>query len=103
MNEKNYNPSSVPSSDMERTISDEPLGEKEGKGLDTCGGGKRVRIHIHSRRKRLCDPDGISAKAVIDGLVHSGILKDDSAEFISEVSYSQEKTNAEEETEISIY
>jgi len=50
-----------------------------------------TRIHIYSRRKRLLDADGVSAKAAIDGLVHRGILHDDTTEWVEEVSYSQEK------------
>ena len=52
-------------------------------------------VHIHSIRKRLADPDGVSAKAVIDGLVHAGILIDDSAKEIGKVSYTQEKGKEE--------
>ena len=60
-----------------------------------------VHIHIHSIRKRLVDPDGVSAKAAIDGLVRCGILLDDSAKLVKEVSYSQEK-GSEEKTLITI-
>ncbi len=66
---------------------------------------KKFYIKIHSRRKRLADPDGISCKAVLDGLTKAGILVDDSAEFIEEISQSQEKCKKDEveETIISIY
>lgn len=37
------------------------------------------RLHFHHVRKRLADLDGLSVKAVIDGLVHAGILADDSS------------------------
>lgn len=57
-------------------------------------------IHIHSKRGRLTDADGISAKAAIDGAVHGGILQDDSPEFVQEVSYSQAKTSAKNEETI---
>lgn len=50
-----------------------------------------VRIHFHSQRRRFADPDGLSGKAVIDGLVHFGILEDDSAQFVSEVRFTQSK------------
>ncbi len=59
-------------------------------------------IHIRSVRKRLADSDGISGKAAIDGLVHCGILQDDSAKFVEEVTYSQKKTKGPEYTEIII-
>lgn len=63
-----------------------------------------VKIHIRSFRKRLCDADGISAKAAIDGLVHAGVIPDDSPKYVSVVSYSQEKIKKgeEEKTEIQI-
>ena len=76
---------------MESTICHEQVGEAEGDKLD-----KRVCIHIHSRGRRLTDPDGISAKAAIDGLAKGGIFVDDSAKYIKEVSFSQEKSETEE-------
>ncbi len=51
---------------------------------------KRCRIRIVSHRHRLCDADGISAKAAIDGLVDAGVLRDDSPAEVEEVSYGQE-------------
>jgi len=59
----------------------------------------KVSIHIHSRRKRLVDPDGLSGKALIDGLVHADILPDDNAGIISSVTFSQEKIRKGEEEE----
>jgi len=77
---------------LEQTVSDAPLAKKKTKSRDTfdC-----CRIHIHSIRKRLCDADGISAKSAIDGLVHAGLLVDDSPSYVKEVSYSQEKGKKE--------
>ena len=64
----------------------------------------RKSVHVHSKRKRLADPDGVSVKAVLDGLRKAGIFVDDSAKYIKEVSYSQAKceTAADEETVIVI-
>jgi hypothetical protein len=56
----------------------------------------RFRLHIHSKRRRLTDPDGISAKAAIDGLAKGGILRDDSAAYISAVTFSQEFSHLDE-------
>ena len=56
----------------------------------------RVRIKVHSKRRRLADPDGISAKAVIDGLRGGGLLPDDSARYVESVESSQEKAKTEE-------
>lgn len=60
-----------------------------------------VRIHVHSVRKRLADPDGISAKAAIDAVVEAGVIKDDSAKYVKEVRFSQEK-GSDEKTIITI-
>jgi len=81
---------------MERAPGYEFLAEKEGERLHT-----RCSIRVHSKRKRLADPDGISAKAVLDGLTKAGILVDDSAKYVKEVWFSQEKSK-EEETIIQI-
>jgi len=64
-----------------------------------------VCIIIHSYRRRLADPDGISAKAALDGIVRAGILADDTAKQIKEVRFKQTKIKApeEEKTEIIIY
>jgi hypothetical protein len=65
---------------------------------------QKLYIHCHSRRKRKCDPDGVSVKAAIDGLVKAGILEDDSGEFIKEVRLTQEiDGKKDEETVITIY
>jgi Holliday junction resolvase RusA-like endonuclease len=72
------------------------MGKTKGNKLD-----QKFRIHIHSKRRRLADPDGISAKAAIDGLAAGGIFPDDSAKFIANISFSQE-VNKSEETIITI-
>jgi hypothetical protein len=84
---------------VESIVSHEQVGKGEGDEVD-----QRVRIHVHSRRWRLTDPDGISVKAAIDGLVAGGILRDDSAKFVEKVSFSQEliAKDQPEETVITI-
>ena len=59
----------------------------------------RCGLHIHSRRHRLADADGISAKALIDGLVLANVLEDDSTKFVKWVTYSQEKISKKEDEE----
>jgi hypothetical protein len=86
---------SLSSSHVERPSRHAPVEKEKGAGLDSFGG-HPVRIVIHSRRHRLCDADGISGKAAIDGLVHRGLLKDDSPEFVKEVGFTQEKAGDEE-------
>ena len=70
------------------------MATKKDKRLNTpCG------IHIHSKRHRMADADGISAKACIDGLVLAGVLEDDSTKFVKWVTYSQEKISKKEDEE----
>jgi len=92
---RDYTPLSL--ADLESFIVHESLSTGEFKEM-----APQCRIHIHSKRKRLTDADGISAKAAIDGLVHGGLLQDDSPQFVQEVSYSQNKAK-EEETIIEIW
>ena len=84
---------------LESVAGHAPLEAKKGPRFDTP-----VRLTIISYRSRLCDADGISAKAAIDGLVHCRILEDDSPKFVKEVSYKQIKVNSKEseKTEIVI-
>ena len=59
---------------------------------------KRVCIHVHSRRRRLTDPDGLYFKAALDGLVAGKLLVDDNAECVKKISFSQEKSTVEQTT-----
>ena len=66
--------------------------------------GSRVDLRVVSFRVRLCDPDGVSAKAAIDGCVHRGLLRDDSTKFIREVRHEQVKVkNQEDEKTLLIF
>lgn len=60
------------------------------------------RVHFHSVRNRLADSDGISGKAVIDGLVHAGVFTDDTTKQVTETTHSQEKKRGKEYTEVTI-
>jgi len=96
---RNKNRPAVSADNMESTPGNESVGAKKIQRLDSpCS------IHIHSRRHRLADSDGISGKALIDGLVHAGVIQDDSPEYVTQVTYSQEKVKkaCQEETEIII-
>jgi len=95
MNDKDNFTISAP--DLEPNPCDAPLGTEKIKGLDTP-----CRVHFHSKRHRLADSDGISGKAVLDGLVHAGILSNDSAIHVKSVTFSQEKTKGPEITEVTI-
>ena len=56
----------------------------------------RFHIRVHSKRRRLTDPDGLSAKFAIDGLVKGGLLEDDSPTYVESVTFSQELSQLEE-------
>jgi hypothetical protein len=95
VNEKNFNNNfTVPVADMEQNSSHGFSGKKQIKTHDSP-----CRIHLHSKRKRLTDADGVSGKAAIDGLVKGGILIDDSPQYVQAVSYSQEKIKKGESEE----
>ena len=81
---------------MEQAASDALLGAEEVSRFDTP-----VCISFHSIRKRMADIDGISGKAAIDGLVHSGVLQDDSPKYVKEVRHTQEQ-GKDEKTIITI-
>jgi hypothetical protein len=71
---------------LERTIGDESIRTSKSPAFDSP-----VSIGIHSYRCRLCDVDGISSKALIDGLVLANIIADDSTKEVREVTYEQTK------------
>lgn len=95
MNEDN-NRAALPASDVESNSSHESLGTEEIKRFDSL-----VTITVISYRKLVHDPDGISAKAVLDGIVRAGILTDDSTKFVKEVRFKSIKSK-EEKTVIEI-
>jgi len=90
------NRTAIPVTNMEQNIGNEPMGAEESQGLDT-----RFNIRVISHRKRKHDPDGVSIKAVLDGLVQRGILQDDSTEEIGKITFESIKSN-EEKTIIEI-
>jgi hypothetical protein len=89
----------VPAAHLEPGLSHEPLATQKASGLDG-----RCRIHLHSRRYRLADPRGLCDKYVIDAIVASGVLRDDSSKYISDITETQEviKKSAQEETIITL-
>lgn len=94
-NESNENRNTNTFTNMEQAACDASMGAEEVQGYDSpcC-------VHVHSIRNRLADPDGISGKAAIDGIVHAGVLPDDTAKQIKEVSFSQEKAGKRQEKTI---
>ena len=99
LNGKNRNKTPIPHANMESNTGDEAAKANEIKKIDA-----QVSIHLHSKRHKLADADGLCAKWVIDSIVSVGILQDDSPKEVKSVSYSQEKVtkNEPEETIITI-
>lgn len=97
--QKNTDNTPVPAPNLEQNIGHAPLRAEKITRLDSP-----CNVHLHSKRYRLADADGLSAKAVIDSFVYCGIFSDDSPEFIKQVTFSQEKIRrpALEETIITI-
>jgi len=75
---------------LESAIGNAPLGSDEVPTFVAP-----VRVTFHHTRKRLADIDGLSGKAVLDGIVALGILADDKAEQVTEVTHRQEKGRME--------
>jgi hypothetical protein len=72
--------------DLERTIGDESVEPVTSPAFDS-----QVSVRIHSYRCRLVDVDGVSSKALLDGLVLAGIIANDTTKEVREVLYSQTK------------
>jgi len=87
---------SVSTPHLEPYSSNAPVAEEEAQGLGT-----RVVITVRSYRKRGHDPDGISVKAVLDGIVRAGLLPDDSTKYVKEVRF-KSYLSKEEKTVIEI-
>lgn len=81
---------------MEPDISDGDMGTEKVEGLDSP-----VNITVTSYRKRRHDPEGLSIKAILDGLVRRGLLSDDSTDQIGWVKF-QSIISKEEKTIIEI-
>ena len=73
-----------------------------GEGTDTVKAhAAPCDIVIHSIRRRLADSDGLSGKAVIDGIVQAKLLISDSPAHVRSVRFSQE-TGKVEKTVVSL-
>lgn len=86
--------------DISAAVSATHAQPNSGNGITAKNEGKeghqRYRIEIHSKRRRLTDPDGVFAKWAIDGLVVGGLIPDDGPEWVQEVSFSQEQAEIEQ-------
>jgi hypothetical protein len=78
LNEKSHSNIRLPNANLEPTSGDGPLGPQEGQGFSPQA---RCRVVVYSYRLRHTDPDGISAKALLDAVIEAGIHQDDSSKF----------------------
>lgn len=94
---RNYSPDK--STDMEHPTRHASLRAEQVVPFDSP-----VSILVTCYRHTLADVDGNSAKAIIDGIVHCGILQDDSPKFVTQVSYEQVKVKnkSEEKTVVTL-
>ena len=95
MNDKTR--ASCADADMEQNIGDAAPSEDGVEAQDP-----RVSIHVRSYRKLNHDPDGVSIKAALDGIVGRGILSDDSTKQIKEITLESFTGHKEERTVIEI-
>jgi Holliday junction resolvase RusA-like endonuclease len=54
-----------------------------------------AKITVINMRKRPIDVDNLSTKALIDGLVHAGVLVDDGPSYVNEVVVKQFQSDNE--------
>lgn len=78
--------------ELELSTGVEPFQACKGSAFDS-----QVNLVVINYRHRLCDEDGSSPKAAIDGCVDRGILFDDSAAYIKEVRNWQVKVGSQDQ------
>jgi len=93
------NRAALSAANVESNPGDELLATKKTQGLDS-----RVNIAVTSYRHKKHDPDGLSIKAVLDGIVRAGLLSDDSTQEVKEIRFRSEivKKKLQEKTIIEI-
>jgi Holliday junction resolvase RusA-like endonuclease len=96
VNNESNNRTTIPAPNVEPHLSDAAVDTKKVKRFDSL-----VSIKVTSYRARRHDPDGVSVKAVLDGIVRAGILADDSTEQIKSITFESIKSK-EEKTIIEI-
>ena len=86
----NDNRVAVSASHVEPSATGEALHQDEYPSFNTP-----VNIKVISYRKYKHDTDGVSVKAVLDGLVAVGILAGDTSEHVKEVTFESRKSKDE--------
>ena len=75
-----------PPAHVEQAIGNALVAKEKAKGYNGL-----VSLRIFEYRHRLADPDGACTKYLIDSLVSSGLLQDDSSKFIKKIEKEQFK------------
>ncbi|WP_341232394.1 hypothetical protein [uncultured Methylophaga sp.] len=88
-NESNYR-ARLSTSNLEQIIGNGSLAKKKLPRFDSP-----VHIRVISYRIRNTDPDGISVKAVLDGIVAAGVLTDDSSKQVASITFENRKAKDE--------
>ena len=82
----------VSTDNMEPSASNAALSADEIPSLGTP-----VTVRVISYRRYRHDTDGVSVKAVLDGLVAAGILSGDTSEQISSVTFESRKVGSKDD------
>ena len=93
-----HNPPRIPGSNAQRDVRNEPLGKAQGK----AEGSGRFLVRIASYRWRLCDPDGLVGKHLLDCARYAGIIPDDSPKEIDYQIFQIKCKKGEEKTVMTI-
>lgn len=72
--------------DLEPDTGHEPVGKEETPRFTSP-----VTIRVISYRRQDHDTDGISVKAVLDGIVKGGLLPDDKAKYVKKITFESRK------------
>ena len=67
------------------------MGDEKNSSRFSC-----IDVQIHVTRRRRTDREATRIKAVIDGIVHGGIVKDDGEDEIKTIRVTKEKGSPEE-------
>lgn len=94
---KDGNRNTDTSTNVESAFICKPLGTKENPRFNSP-----VRIVVRTTYRNQTDNRAVSEKALVDGIVKAGILKDDSKKYVKELIVHEPEISEEEKTEIII-
>jgi hypothetical protein len=98
MTNDNPDPLRLPGADTQRNVCNGPLGQAQGE----AEGSGRFLVRIASYRWRLCDPDALVGKHLLDCARYAGIIPDDSPKEIDYKIFQIKCKKGEEKTVMTI-